>query len=404
MTKIPTAIAILIATSLFSWGAIITTENPEVGIGFGHTVSQSGEVTLVGAPSWSGMETHGGIAGAWHSTPDQGGEIQSDLMFFPSNLTPGGNFGMSASANGDLASFGSPGDNLTGKTAGAVYVFNGVSPESHESSEIAQLIPSSPSDFMDFGYSVSLSGTTALVGARGENNATGGAYLYRGIHDGTDTVTENAHLLGSNATSSSYFGHSVSLDGNTGLVGAPGQDDEVGAAYLFRGLDSATGDVYESAELVSSLGTHSLFGDSVGISGNMAVVGAPRESSIEHLAGAAFLYRGLDSASGTIEEDLILRPSDISESTRFGAAVGLSGTTAIVGASDDSSRIAGGGSAYVFLASYKSMNRATSPESSACDSLLETRFGSGETTQGLTLSLATSIPRTSKPSTAPGSQ
>jgi hypothetical protein len=50
------------------------------------------------------------------------------------------------------------------------------------------------------------------------------------------------------------FGISVSLLGNTGLVGAYGKDAARGSAYLYRNLDTASGTVNENAQLMASDG------------------------------------------------------------------------------------------------------------------------------------------------------
>ena len=110
-----------------------------------------------------------------------------------------------------------------------------------------------------FGGSVSLSGNTGLIGASGDDdngNGSGSAYIFRNLNTATGTVNESAKLLPSDGEgafpllgiggTSDSFGLSVSLSGNTGLIGSFGDDDNgrnSGSAYIFRNLDTATGTV-----------------------------------------------------------------------------------------------------------------------------------------------------------------
>ena len=74
-----------------------------------------------------------------------------------------------------------------------------------------------------FGYSVALSGDTALVGAYwddvGANYDQGSAYVF--TRSGT-TWTQQAKLTASDGAAGDHFGHSVALSGDTALVGATG--------------------------------------------------------------------------------------------------------------------------------------------------------------------------------------
>ena len=72
----------------------------------------------------------------------------------------------------------------------------------------------------EFGYSVALSGTTALVGAYYRNNGTGAAYVFS---DAGGTWTQQAELTASDGATGDGFGSSVALSGSTALVGAAGQ-------------------------------------------------------------------------------------------------------------------------------------------------------------------------------------
>ena len=88
-----------------------------------------------------------------------------------------------------------------------------------------------------FGFSVGVSGHTAVVGARHDDPSgplSGSAYVFTRI---AGLWTEQAKLLASDGEASDSFGRHVALDGDTMLLSAHGDDDNgvgAGAAYVFR--------------------------------------------------------------------------------------------------------------------------------------------------------------------------
>ena len=104
--------------------------------------------------------------------------------------------------------------------------------------QTAELTASDGAPADTLGFSVSISGTTAIVGAEnhnvGANAQQGAAYVF--VQSGT-TWTQQAELIASDGVATDYFGSSVSISGTIAIVGAddhtvgvnPGQ----GAAYIF---------------------------------------------------------------------------------------------------------------------------------------------------------------------------
>jgi hypothetical protein len=83
---------------------------------------------------------------------------------------------------------------------------------------------------------VSVSTDTALVGAYADDDggsASGSSYVFVKARTGTNWV-ESAKLTASDAAVGDYFGHSVSISGDTVLMGAYGDDTHSGSAYLNR--------------------------------------------------------------------------------------------------------------------------------------------------------------------------
>ena len=142
------------------------------------------------------------------------------------------------------------------------------------------------------------------------------------------------------------YGKSVAIDGDIAVVGAPGDSNEKGAAYVLRTTDGGATYV-ELAKLTASdrysvAGEHR-FGWSVAIDGNTIVVGAPGTVVWDSVdtPGAAYVYRTTDGWASHTE--IKLTADDAEEQDGFGGAVAIAGSTIVVGAWNQ-----GGGAAYVY--------------------------------------------------------
>ena len=139
----------------------------------------------------------------------------------------------------------------------------------------AKLTASDAAAIDQFGSAVSLDDDTVIIGARGNSDAgsqSGSAYIFTRI--GT-IWTEQAKLTASDASASDRFGGSVSIDGDTIIVGALNDDDagaNSGSAYVFTRSASIW---TEQAKLTASdAAAGDLFGISVDIDGDTIIVGA----------------------------------------------------------------------------------------------------------------------------------
>ena len=104
--------------------------------------------------------------------------------------------------------------------------------------ETAKLLASDGEIYDRFGRNVAIAGTTALVGAKSDDDngsASGSAYIFEQQQDGT--WLETAKLLPSDGASYDWFGYSVAISGTTAMVGASYDDDNgdvSGSAYIFE--------------------------------------------------------------------------------------------------------------------------------------------------------------------------
>ena len=200
-----------------------------------------------------------------------------------------------------------------------------------------------------FGFSVSVSGDTALIGAVFDDDAcpgdincnSGSAYVF--VRSGT-TWSQQAKLIpeaGYGYSAGDLFGHSVSVSGDTALIGAGGDDDKgffSGSAYVFVRWNGAW---TQQAKLIPDPGYgHSasdLFGFSVSVSSDTALIGAigdddacPVDPDCD--SGSAYVFV---RSAGTWTEELKLTAFDGAPFDGFGESVSLSGKIAVIGAFGD---------------------------------------------------------------------
>ncbi|MCP3905962.1 MAG: hypothetical protein GY715_20245, partial [Planctomycetes bacterium] len=198
-----------------------------------------------------------------------------------------------------------------------------------------------------FGWAVSTDGERVLVGARSDENdgliGSGSAYVFRHTDDGW---LEEAKLTDPNRAANDAFGFSVSLAGTTALVGASGDDDpglDSGAAHVFRHV--GIGWVHEAELEAPDAEGQERFGRAVALAANIAVVGASHDGDDGTHSGSAYVYRrGPEGWT----EDRKLTASDAAAGARFGRAVSIApvGDLVVIGA--PSAGAVGSGAAYLF--------------------------------------------------------
>ena len=219
--------------------------------------------------------------------------------------------------------------------------------------EIAKLLASDGTADDNLGFSVAIDGDRAIAGAPkdGDNGFwSGSAYIYR-FDPETSLWIEEAKLLASDGATNDVFGWSVAISGDIAVVGAFADDDgfiNSGSAYVFR-YDHARSEWMEEAKLLASDPAISAwFGFSVAISGDVAVVGAAADDENGPESGAAYIFRYDPDTSNWLQETKLLA-SDGNKSSFFGKVVAIDGGgLLIVGAFGHDDNGTGSGAAYIF--------------------------------------------------------
>jgi len=137
-------------------------------------------------------------------------------------------FGVSVAISGSTAIVGAYHNDDAGSDSGSAYLFDVAT-----GSQMTKLTASDAATYDDFGASVAISGSTALVGASGNNDAggsSGSAYLYD-FSDPCNII--ETKLTASDAAAFDHFGVSVAISGSTAIVGAY-LDDDAGGNFPAR--------------------------------------------------------------------------------------------------------------------------------------------------------------------------
>ncbi len=182
----------------------------------------------------------------------------------------------------------------------------------------------------DFGVSIDTYGDYMIVGASGESSSKGAAYVFH--RTGIDTWDTGTKLVASDGSASDQFGTSVSITEDYCIVGSPNDNpfgSDSGSAHIFQRTGTNSWSV--GFKIVQAFGQiDDLFGGSVSISGDYAVIGAVGQDDGGSLAGAAYAFRR--TSDNVWDSQVKLVASDAQAGDLFGDSVSISGDYIAVGA------------------------------------------------------------------------
>ncbi|MBL7046631.1 MAG: PKD domain-containing protein [Candidatus Marinimicrobia bacterium] len=307
---------------------------------FGQSVSISGEYAIVGAPF---NQNNGISTGSAYIFKRMGTAWEQQAKIFPGDGDYSDAFGYSVSINGEYAIIGAYADDDSGSSSGSAYIFKR---DGTVWSEQIKLTASDAEEQDWFGYSVSVSGEHAIVGAYKNDDSgesSGSAYIFK--LEG-ETWTEISKLTPNDPDGGDKFGYSVSIKGNDAIIGTPQSDDSgnaSGSAYIYS-LEGE--DWIQQDKLTASDGAASdQMGFSVAIKRDYAIVGAQFTDDNGYSSGSAYLFRR-DQESWIQEVEITA--SDGVAYDQLGASVAISGRNLLLGALGDDDSGESSGSAYVY--------------------------------------------------------
>jgi predicted amidohydrolase len=307
---------------------------------FGYSVAIDGDYAIVGA---SHDDDNGFDSGSAYIFKRDGAAWVEQSKLLPSDGEEDQTFGYSVAIDGDYALIGAVGDDDIGWYSGSAYIFKC---DGAVWVEQSKLLPSDGEQYKHFGRSVSINGDYAIIGASHDDDngyCSGSAYIFK--RDGTVWV-EQSKLLPSDGEEYEYFGRSVSIDGQFALIGTWADDDNgyrSGSAYIFK----QDGNIWtQQIKLLPSDGkTCGYFGFSVSIDGNYAIIGGYGDDDNGDNAGSVYVFKHIGT---TWSRHVKMLAPDGMEDDLFGWSVAIDDDYAIIGARGADGKEPRTGSAYVF--------------------------------------------------------
>lgn len=294
---------------------------------FGHSIAMNGDYAVIGAPNYDSA-AYSNIGRAYIFKRNGNRWVEQQIIEGSEGVTFS-SFGSSVDIDEDYIIIGANGtmvDMTSGQ--GVAYIFK-KSGENWVEEDI--LVASDGAEFDYFGFSVSISGNYALVGAY--NHDTGGlsnkgkAYVYKRTGDDWQ---EEAIITDPSVLAFINFGRAVSISGNYAVIGAHKYNvlngGHQGRAFIYK----RTGTSWLLEEILNpSDGIEDLnFGRSVDINGDYAIIGAHNPLE-DHIQGKAYIYKR--SGNSWLEEAILI-PTDGESSDQFGVSVAISDDYAVIGA------------------------------------------------------------------------
>lgn len=234
---------------------------------------------------------------------------------------PGESFGSGLAADGDWSAIGTFSSEL-GRYSAAVHLFERVQGAWQFSVELHA--PDGEADDY-FGSAVAMSGEVLVIGAYGDDDKRGSAYVYR--RSGRAWSYEQK-LSASDGATGDELGRAVATDGQRIVATAlrhQRPDFEQGAGYVWV-HDGGSWTLEQ--KLVPALSTI-LFGDSAAIDGDRILIGAPQDVALGYFTGAVFAFER--SGSSWSQTQRIFEPG-AAAGHHFGLRLSMRGGVAVISA------------------------------------------------------------------------
>lgn len=311
---------------------------------FGASASLDGDTVIVGA-RFSGSRDDPDAAYIFERS---GVGFWSEQAILKPTDGPIDGFGLSVSIDGDTAVVGAPIDDDAGFASGSAYVFVR---SGNVWTEQEKLTASDAQEGDRFGHAVSIDAGTVIVGAPSPEAGSpdpGAAYIF--VREGT-VWTEEQKLTGANGNAGDRFGSSVAVEGDTAIVGAPLEDeagDDAGSVSVF----TRSGTVWSQEQKLTAMdpGAFDHFGLSVSLSANTVLIGTPETATHDSNVGTGFAYVFVREDGGWSQQAKLVA-SDAAVDKLVGLSVALEGDTAVVAALqyDQPLGVASDTFAYIFV-------------------------------------------------------
>ncbi|MCP4684169.1 MAG: hypothetical protein GY867_01875, partial [bacterium] len=331
-----------------NWGQVtkLTASDAQDGDRFGYSVAINGDTVIVGADRGDNSGAAYVFERNQGGTADNWGQVARLAAL---DVEDGDFFGFSVAISGDTVVVGAY---WKDNNSGAAYVFERNQGGTDSWGQVTKLTSSNPVIYAGFGHSVAISDDTIIVGEK-ERDITEGASLFEGMayifernQGGADNWGQVRRLTASDAEKNDQFGWTVAISGNTAIIGAPFKGGG-GIAYVFVG--DGDGNQWQEVAIpqAGDIQAGDYFGVAAAISGNVVVVGASEKNGSR---GAAYVFERNQGGDDNWGQATKLTPTfGLAENDNFGLSVAISGDTIVVGARGTVENFfPNAGAAYVF--------------------------------------------------------
>jgi len=263
-------------------------------------------------------------------------------------------FGWSVAIDGDYVVVGAPRHVVAGAGAGAVYVYKKDGGNWNQVANLSSGVTNQGTYGDLFGISVSIHGDTIIVGSRGVSNFSGAAYIFT-RNEGTDNWSNRYEITGSGD-----FGMSVAIYNDTVLIGAytdtNNSSESTGTAFIYE----RNGNVWDFVVKFIGETIYNAFGYNCAIYGNTAIVISNQNDTSK---GAAYIYTRTGTTWSTTPYKI---PGEANYD--YLSAVSVSGNTIVLGTHYNDSVGTSSGAVYIYTGSGTSWVKQTEINGAAGES------------------------------------
>ena len=253
---------------------------------FGFSVAMDQDTIIVGARDYDSNSTsnNGGayiFTGSGTTWTEQAILTQSDAAY-------GDSFGHAVAISGDTAVISAVNDQGAGWRTGSIYIFKNIGGNWVEQTKIEAF---DKYMYDQFGYSVAISGNTILVGSPYDDDgggSSGSVYVYVEKVNGWELAQK---FLSNDPNPADTFGYTLSLEGDVAIIGAPGDDESAnGGGAIYRFERNGTNWTQTDKRMASDASNAAQFGNAVAFDGTTEVAGSYADSVVGSASGSAYVF------------------------------------------------------------------------------------------------------------------
>lgn len=328
--------------------------NGQTGDLYGASVALYGSNAVVGAKNADGNGANSGLAYVLQNDDSNPDDWYQVAVLNTSDVEAEDLFGASVGIFTNLIVVGAPQDDDLSVNAGAAYIF-AKNTTSNTWSLVKKITAADGFANDNFGTAVSIHGDKILVGAsmndeKGLN--AGAAYLFGKNEGGADNWGQITKIMAADGEAGDMFGASLKIEGDQAVIGAALEDEKginAGAAYLF-GKDQGGANTWGQVKKLLANDGVSLdnFGVSVGLNADAIIVGANQNDDKGSNSGSAYIFERNQGGAENWGQSIKLLADDGTASDQLGFAVAVNGNFAVASARFDNIKGTNSGAVYVW--------------------------------------------------------